>query len=133
MNTFNDPIKSTFYIVYCLFVRFYIFVRLLLLLGFFIPWKISVHLYCVCQIRIFYVINTIVTDMGHGTDRDIYHVHWSVPRPLDSLYILILPSISVNSILITLLCVTNILCNYNTRTFDSRLLRSMWMLCLSIF
>jgi hypothetical protein len=74
----------------------------------------NVHFYCVCQIRIFYAINPIVTDMGQGTDRDIYHVHWSVPRPLGSMYILILPSITVISILITLLCVSKILCNYNT-------------------
>ena len=32
-------------------------------LGFMIPWKITVHLHCVCQILVFNAINTIVTDM----------------------------------------------------------------------
>ena len=42
-------IKSTLQNVYCLFVRFYLFLKLLFLLPvcFSIPWKISVHLYCV--------------------------------------------------------------------------------------
>jgi hypothetical protein len=31
--------------------------------GFMIPWKITVHLHCVCQILVFNAINTIVTDM----------------------------------------------------------------------
>ena len=52
-----------------------------LIIGFLIPWTISVHLYCVCQILIFNAINTIVTAMegniridrsplGPGTDRE---------------------------------------------------------------
>jgi hypothetical protein len=65
------------------------------------------HLYCMCQILVFNAINTIVTDMecniridrlplGRGTDQwklycpglrfGQYHFHWSVPRPLGSLY-----------------------------------------------
>jgi len=73
-------IKSTLKNVHCLFVRFYLFLRLQFILRFLIPWKISVHLYCVCQILV-NVINTIVSDMegniridrlpfGHGMDRE---------------------------------------------------------------
>jgi hypothetical protein len=69
----------------------------------------SVHSYCVCQILFSNAINTTVTDMGYGTNREIYHFNWFVPRPL---YILILPSITI--IYIALLCVKKILCNYNT-------------------
>ena len=72
-----------------------------------------------CQILVFNAINTIVTDiecnirinrlpLGRGMDQwklycpllrlGQYHFHWSVPRPLGSLYTLILPSISVTII-----------------------------------
>jgi hypothetical protein len=55
-------IKRTLQIFICLFVRFY----LLLKLQFFsslIPWKHYVHLYCMRQILVFNAIHTIVTDM----------------------------------------------------------------------
>ena len=85
------------------------------------------HLYCICQILVFNAINTIVTDiecniridrlpLGRVMDQwkwyclrrrlEQYHFHWSVPRPLGSLYILIFPSISVTIIKIYLvICV----------------------------
>ena len=79
-------IKSTLKNVFhCLFVRFYLFLRLQFILRFLIPWENSEHLYYVCQILV-NAINTIVSDMegnitiyrlplGHGTDRatDISH------------------------------------------------------------
>jgi hypothetical protein len=83
-------IKSTSKMFICLFVRFYLFLKLQFLLGFLIPWNISVHLYCVCQILAFSAINTIVTDMKGNTR--------IVRLPLGHLYIIILPSISVTII-----------------------------------
>ena len=56
-------IKSTLKTFICLFVRFYLFLKLQFLLGFLIPWISSVYLYCVCQILVFSAINTTVTDM----------------------------------------------------------------------
>jgi len=103
-------IKSTLKNVHltCPFVRFNLFPTLQFLLGFLIPCKVSVHLYCVCQILVFNKINTIVTDTKGNITQDRqnslgswytpwnwyfprlryrqYNFYWSVPRPLGSLY-----------------------------------------------
>ena len=87
------------------------------LVGFLIPWKISVHLYCVSDSGLRCNKHNSYWYGGWYLDRQTapgswygpwnwyyprsrlrqYHFHWSVPRPLASLYILILPSISENS------------------------------------
>jgi len=47
--------------IHSFWTSLYQHIQLQFLLGFLIPWNISVHLYCVCQILIFNARNTIVT------------------------------------------------------------------------
>jgi hypothetical protein len=105
-------IKSTLKMFICLYVRFYLFLKLKFLLRFLDSLK---KLYFVCL-----QFNKHNSYLYRGQYQDIqtalgswygpwnrcfprlrfgqYHFHWYVPRPLNSLYILILPSISVTII-----------------------------------
>jgi hypothetical protein len=56
------------------------------------------HLYCMCQILVSSAINTIVTDIVQYQDIQTALGSWYEPQPLGSLYILIVPSISVTII-----------------------------------
>jgi len=105
-------IKSTLKMCICLYVRFYLFLTLRFLLRFLDSLK---KLYFVC-----FQFNKHNCYWYRGQYQDIqtalgswyepwniyfprlrlgqYYLHWSVPRSLGSLYILILPSISVTII-----------------------------------